>query len=76
MGIWGAAQAIAFGLGGFLGAVGVDAMRAIMSDTGSAFFVVFAIEALLFVGAAVLAGRLSVASKSVRSEVLSAGATS
>lgn len=60
MGIWGAAQAIAFGLGGFLGAVGVDAMRAILPDTGSAFFTVFALEAVLFVGAALLASRLSV----------------
>jgi MFS transporter, BCD family, chlorophyll transporter len=60
MGIWGAAQAIAFGLGGFLGAVGVDAMRVILPDTGSAFFIVFALEAALFVGAALLASRLSV----------------
>jgi BCD family chlorophyll transporter-like MFS transporter len=60
MGIWGAAQAIAFGLGGFLGAVGVDALRVIMAETGEAFFVVFSLEAALFVGAAILASRLSV----------------
>jgi MFS transporter, BCD family, chlorophyll transporter len=62
MGIWGAAQAIAFGLGGFIGAVGVDAMRVILPETGEAFFVVFAIEAALFVGAAILASRLKVSS--------------
>lgn len=61
MGIWGAAQAIAFGLGGFLGAVGVDAMRAVLPNTGEAFFVVFALEAALFVVAALLASRLNIA---------------
>jgi MFS transporter, BCD family, chlorophyll transporter len=63
MGIWGAAQAIAFGLGGFLGAVGVDAMRVVLPETGSAFFVVFSIEAAFFVGAAILATRLSMTGK-------------
>jgi MFS transporter, BCD family, chlorophyll transporter len=60
MGIWGAAQAIAFGIGGFLGAVGVDAMRAILPKTADAFCVVFGFEATLFIGAAILAGRLNV----------------
>lgn len=60
MGIWGAAQAIAFGLGGFLGAVGVDAMRVILPKTGDAFFTVFLIEAFVFVAAAILASRLNV----------------
>ena len=60
MGIWGAAQAIAFGVGGLLGAVGVDAMRVLLPETGQAFFVVFSVEAALFVGAAFLASRLSV----------------
>jgi MFS transporter, BCD family, chlorophyll transporter len=60
MGIWGAAQAIAFGLGGFLGAVGVDAMRVVLPKTGDAFFTVFVIEAFVFVAAAILASRLNV----------------
>jgi MFS transporter, BCD family, chlorophyll transporter len=60
MGIWGAAQAIAFGLGGFLGAVGVDAMRVVLPRTGDAFFTVFSIEAAFFVAAAILASQLRV----------------
>jgi BCD family chlorophyll transporter-like MFS transporter len=57
MGVWGAAQAIAFGLGGLLGAVGVDAARAAMAATGPAFQLIFATEAALFVAAAILAVR-------------------
>lgn len=51
MGLWGAAQAIAFACGGLLGAVGVDALRAIL-PTADAFVIVFAGEALLFLAAA------------------------
>ncbi len=55
MGVWGAAQAIAFGLGGLLGAVGLDAARAVLGDDGAAFQWVFAAEAAAFVLAALLA---------------------
>lgn len=48
MGVWGAAQAIAFGLGGFLGAVGTDVLRGLATETPTAFAIVFAGEALLF----------------------------
>jgi len=58
MGLWGAAQAIAFGLGGFLGAAGLDLARAVFSHPGAAFAVVFAVEAALFLVAAWLAGRV------------------
>ncbi len=58
MGLWGASQAIAFGLGGFLGAVALDVMRALTGDAGAAFFAVFAAEAALFALAAVLALRV------------------
>jgi MFS transporter, BCD family, chlorophyll transporter len=58
IGVWGAAQAIAFACGGFAGAAGVDVLRAILADTASAFVIVFAAEAALFVVAAVLASRL------------------
>jgi BCD family chlorophyll transporter-like MFS transporter len=58
MGLWGAAQAMAFGLGGFLGAAGLDAMRAIMPGDGQAFVVIFSIEAAAFIGAAWLASRI------------------
>lgn len=57
MGVWGAAQAIAFGLGGLSGALGVDLARRFQDGTGAAFGVIFAIEAGLFVLAAALALR-------------------
>ena len=57
MGVWGAAQAIAFGAGGLIGAVGVDVGRALMPTTRDAFFIVFATEALLFLVAARLGTR-------------------
>lgn len=55
IGLWGAAQAIAFGVGGFLGAAAIDAARALLGDAGIAFAIVFAAEALLFLVAARLA---------------------
>lgn len=58
MGVWGAAQAIAFACGGFAGAAGVDALRLLLSDTSSAFQIVFLLEASLFVFAGALASRL------------------
>jgi BCD family chlorophyll transporter-like MFS transporter len=59
MGVWGAAQAIAFGLGGLIGAVGVDLGRAWIGSTGATFTIVFLVEALLFLTAAALAMRAS-----------------
>lgn len=58
MGVWGAAQAIAFALGGFMGAAGLDVMRQILSETAASFATVFGIEAALFVAAALFAIRL------------------
>ncbi|UZK71152.1 BCD family MFS transporter [Sphingomonas sp. S1-29] len=55
MGVWGASQAIAFGLGGLIGAVGVDWGRAVTGDDSAAFALVFGGEAALFVFAAALA---------------------
>jgi len=55
MGLWGAAQAIAFGLGGFLGTAAVDAMRALVADPALAYGTVFTAEAVLFLVSAVLA---------------------
>ena len=57
MGVWGAAQAVAFGLGGLIGAVGVDAGRALIGSTSRTFTIVFGAEALLFLLAASLALR-------------------
>ncbi len=66
MGLWGAAQAIAFGLGGFLGAAGSDVARALVSSTGHAYGIVFALEALLFVAAARLAADIGMPARAPR----------
>jgi BCD family chlorophyll transporter-like MFS transporter len=58
MGLWGAAQAMAFGLGGLSGTLGVDVARAFTSDAALAYGSVFAIEGILFLLAARLAARL------------------
>jgi MFS transporter, BCD family, chlorophyll transporter len=62
MGVWGAAQAAAFGIGGFLGAAGVDVLRHLVGVDATAFMTVFSIEAGLFIVAAVLAATLGRAS--------------
>ena len=58
MGVWGAAQAIAAGFGGLLGAAAVDVMRLALSTDAQAFGVVFLAEATLFVLAALMALRV------------------
>jgi BCD family chlorophyll transporter-like MFS transporter len=58
MGLWGAAQAIAFGLGGFLGTAASDLARHLLDSPGMAYAAVFAGEGLLFLVAAVLAARV------------------
>jgi BCD family chlorophyll transporter-like MFS transporter len=55
MGLWGAAQAISFGVGGMLGATSADLARALLGAPGPAYAAVFAAEAVLFVIAAALA---------------------
>jgi len=57
MGVWGASQAIAFGMGGLIGALGVDYARRVQANDGAAFQTIFALEAALFVIAAGLAIR-------------------
>jgi BCD family chlorophyll transporter-like MFS transporter len=59
MGLWGAAQAIAFGLGGLVGTGASDLARVLIASPGAAYASVFALEALLFLVSAVLAWRLS-----------------
>jgi BCD family chlorophyll transporter-like MFS transporter len=54
MGLWGAAQAMAAGFGGLLGAALVDIARTFTTDT-TAFGAVFTFEAALFLGAAIMA---------------------
>jgi BCD family chlorophyll transporter-like MFS transporter len=58
MGLWGGAQAVAFGLGGFLGAAASDVARRLLESPGLAYGIVFIAEAGLFAGAAWLASRL------------------
>jgi MFS transporter, BCD family, chlorophyll transporter len=55
MGLWGAAQAIAFGLGGFLGTLASDVARALVTSPGPAYALVFGGEAALFVASVGLA---------------------
>ena len=58
MGLWGAAQAIAFGVGGLAGAVASDIARWMIGSTGSAYALVFGLEAALFLVAARMAARI------------------
>ena len=58
MGVWGAAQAVAFGLGGLLGAVSVDAVGVLIPDVPIRYAAVFGAEACLFVAAAWIARNL------------------
>ena len=55
MGLWGAAQAVAFGLGGFLGTAAIDVARLFIASPAAAYATVFFCEALLFLVAAHLA---------------------
>ena len=54
MGIWGASQAMAFGLGGIIGTGLSDIARIILGDPASAYAFVFFLESILFVVAAYL----------------------
>ncbi|MEM7027458.1 MAG: BCD family MFS transporter [Pseudomonadota bacterium] len=55
MGLWGAAQAIAFCLGGFIGTVAIDVTRYFLASTSIAYAIVFIAQGLLFLVAAYLA---------------------
>uniref|UniRef100_UPI0035CAEEC8 BCD family MFS transporter n=1 Tax=uncultured Sphingomonas sp. TaxID=158754 RepID=UPI0035CAEEC8 len=70
MGVWGAAQAIAFGLGGLTGAVAVDAGRALLGSLPETFMLVFGAEALLFLVAAALSLRAAPRGATARRAVL------
>jgi BCD family chlorophyll transporter-like MFS transporter len=55
MGLWGAAQAIAYATGGFLGTLLSDAARHVLPSVSLSYALVFAAEAGLFIFAACLA---------------------
>ncbi len=57
MGLWGAAQAIAAGFGGLLGAACVDVLRVTLPDA-QAFGTVFLAEAALFIAATAMAAKI------------------
>lgn len=59
MGTWGAAQALAFGLGGFCGALASDIARDLLDSPIQGWGVVFAAEALLFLVSGLMAWRLA-----------------
>ena len=61
MGLWGAAQAIAFALGGLTGTVAVDITRYWLDEPAIAYGLVFACEGLLFLLAASLARHIHIA---------------
>ena len=73
MGLWGAAQAIAFGLGGLLGTLAVDLLRWALAAPTSAYALVFAGEAMLFFLAAGLALRIKGGAAAGRSPARGAG---
>ncbi len=58
MGLFGASQAIAFGLGGFGGTVLADVTRLMLGSPVAAYATVFAVEAVLFVVSALLASAI------------------
>ena len=55
MGLWGAAQALAFGAGGLAGTAASDLARFVFGSPATAYAAVFGMEAALFLAAAVLA---------------------
>lgn len=58
MGLWGAAQAVAFAFGGVVGTAASDVTRWLIADTGQAYALVFLLDAGLFIGAARLAAQV------------------
>jgi len=65
MGLWGAAQAAAFGLGGLLGTAASDLAHALLGEQRTAYAAVFGLQALMFAVSAVVATRLRAVSPSV-----------
>ena len=55
MGLWGAAQALAFGAGGLVGTAASDLARHVFGSPATAYAAVFGMEAVLFLAAAGLA---------------------
>ncbi len=60
MGLWGAAQAIGFAVGGVAGTAASDLARWLLGSQVAAYLTVFSAEAVLFAVSAVLAARIAV----------------
>jgi BCD family chlorophyll transporter-like MFS transporter len=75
IGLWGAAQAIAFGLGGLVGTAASDLARWLIDDTGLAYASVFTLQAGLFLFSGWLAAGIDSGARS-GSGVRSAGSGS
>jgi MFS transporter, BCD family, chlorophyll transporter len=73
MGLWGAAQALAFGLGGLVGTGASDLARWALGNTGVAYSWVFGFEAVLFLAAAFLAYRLAEAKAASKQVIITKG---
>ena len=58
MGLWGAAQAAAFGLGGLLGTAASDLAHALLGEQRTAYAAVFGMQAIMFAVSAAVASRL------------------
>lgn len=68
MGLWGAAQGLAFGLGGILSSGASDIARGLAASPGIAYAIVFAGEAALFLVAAAIALRVRAAPETSRTD--------
>ena len=68
MGLWGAAQALAFAAGGLVGTGAADVARWWLASPGVAYAAVFALEAMLFLGSALMAAGLGRATATVQRE--------
>jgi len=58
MGLWGAAQAAAFGLGGLLGSAASDLAHALLGEQSTAYAAVFGLQSLMFALSAAVAVQL------------------
>jgi len=75
MGLWGASQGIAFGLGGLAGTAASDLARWLIAQPGAAYACVFALEGALFALSALLAARIVIVPESPPAESAESGAT-
>ena len=66
MGLWGAAQALAFGLGGLVGTGASDLAHALLADHRPAYASVFALQAVMFAASAFVALRLESGRRALR----------